>query len=85
MTVEKDLQLIKGNFSFRAKREFGVIHEIWQGGFSDERVRDRASFLAHREYIGNNPVKRGLASSPEEYPYGSFYFRAQKKAAGAKA
>jgi putative transposase len=77
--VEKAVQLVKGNFSFRARRELGVIHEIWQRGFSEERLRDRQSFLAHRKYIGENPVRRGLVDIPENYPYSSFYFRKQKK------
>jgi REP-associated tyrosine transposase len=80
LSIERAVQLIKGNFSFRAKRELGVTHEIWQRGFSDERVRDRESFLAHRAYIGQNPVERGLAKSAGEYPYSSFYLRKQKKA-----
>jgi putative transposase len=79
LSIERAVQLIKGNFSFRARRELGVTHEIWQRGFSDERVRDRESFLAHRKYIGENPVESGLANSADEYPYSSFYFRKQKK------
>ncbi|HEY2392139.1 MAG TPA: transposase [Candidatus Angelobacter sp.] len=75
MTVEKAAQLIKGNFSFRAKKELGYEREIWQPGFSDERVWDRESFLRHRAYIDNNPVKAGLADSAENYPYCSAYFR----------
>ncbi len=86
LSVEKAVQLVKGNFSFRAKRELGIDHEIWQPGFSEERVRDRGSFLAHRKYIGENPIRRGLAETPEDYPYSSFYLRSrQKQAAGAKA
>ena len=85
LSIEKAVQLIKGNFSFRAKRELGVIHEIWQRGFSDKRVLDRQGFLAFRKYIGDNPVKRGLAKPPDEYPYSSFYLRRHKKSAGAKA
>ena len=45
---------------------------------------DRESFLRHRSYIDNNPVKAGLADKPENYPYGSAYFRNKKKAAGPK-
>ena len=85
LSVEKAVQLVKGNFFFRAGRELGVVHELWQRGFSEERVRDRESFLAHRKYIGENPVRQGLAETPEDFPYSSFYFRKQKKAAGAKA
>ena len=80
MTVEKAVGLVKGNFSYRAKKELGYQFEIWQPGFSDERVWDRESFLRHRSYIDNNPVKAGLADSPENYPYGSAYFRKKKKA-----
>jgi putative transposase len=85
LSVEKAVQFVKGNFSFRAKRELGVGHELWQRGFSEVRVLDREAFLAHRRYIGENPVKRGLAETPEEFPYSSFYLRKMKKAAGAEA
>jgi putative transposase len=61
MTVEKAMQLVKGNFSFRAKKELAFTREIWQRGFSDVRVTDEDSFRAHREYIWLNPVKAGLA------------------------
>jgi putative transposase len=83
MSIEKAVQLIKGNFSYRAKKELGWQREIWQPGFSEVRVTDRESFLAYKLYIQENPVKAGLARSPEEYPYCSTYLRAQKiKAAG---
>ena len=81
-TIEKAVQLVKGNFSYRAKKELGVLGEIWQRGFSDERVWDRESFLRHRFYIDDNPVKAGLAKSAEEYPYCSAHFR--KKSPGPK-
>jgi putative transposase len=51
MSVEKAMQLIKGGFSFRLKKELGYTSEIWQRGFSEVRAEDRASFLAHRDYI----------------------------------
>ena len=80
MTIEKAVGLVKGNFSYRAKKELGYQFEIWQPGFSDERVWDRESFLRHRSYIDNNPVKAGLADNAENYPYCSAYFRKKKKA-----
>jgi len=55
-----------------------------QGGFSEARVENRQSFLAHREYIAANPVKEGRADSPEKFPY-CFGYLAKRKAAGAKA
>ena len=80
ITIEKAVGLVKGNFSYRAKKELGYQFEIWQPGFSDERVWDRESFLRHRKYIDDNPVKAGLADSAENYPYCSAYFRKKKKA-----
>jgi putative transposase len=84
MTIEKVMQLVKGNFSFRARRELGVPGEIWQRGFSDVRITDERSFLAHRDYIYDNPVKAGLAKSAEEYPYCSAFFKKRKKEQGLK-
>jgi putative transposase len=84
MAIEKAVQLIKGGFSYRLKKEFGYVGEVWPRGFSDVRIEDRESFLQHREYIAQNPVKSGLVDSPEQYPYG-FTFLAKRKAAGAKA
>jgi putative transposase len=79
LSLEGAMQLIKGNFSFRANKELGFKGEIWQRGFSDVLVSDKQSFQLHRSYIDNNPVKKGLAKSPEEYRYGSAYFKRQKK------
>jgi putative transposase len=83
-SIEKAVQLIKGGFSYRLKKETGYTGEIWQKGFSEVRVNDKESFARHRQYIAENPVKRGLASSPEDYPYG-FTYLAKQKAAGAEA
>ena len=84
MSIEKAMQLIKGNFSFRASKELGFRGEIWQRGYSDVRIIDDKSFQQHREYIENNPVKAGLANKPCEYPYGTAYLKKQKHA-GAKS
>jgi putative transposase len=70
-TLERALQLIKGGFSFRAKKELGFQGEIWEKSFYDRRVRDWGEYSAFRQYIHRNPVKRGLALAPEAYPYSS--------------
>ncbi len=38
MTIEKAMQLIKGRFSFRLKKEVGHAGEVWQRGFSEAQV-----------------------------------------------
>ncbi len=48
MSIEKALQLIKGNFSYRAKKQLNLRGEISQRGFSEVRVFDRETFLGYR-------------------------------------
>src|SRR6185437_4666260 len=68
-TLERAMQLIKGGFSFRAKREFAWKSEIWQAGFSDHRIRDEEDWKRHLEYIRRNPIEAKLAA---DYPYIDF-------------
>jgi putative transposase len=86
MTIEQAMQFIKGGFSYRLKKETGYSGEIWQRGFSDVRVENRASFEQHRIYILilENPVKAGLCESPEQFPY-SFRSLVERKRTAAKA
>src|SRR5271154_4667925 len=83
MTIEKAMQLIKGGFSYRLKRDFGYQGEVWQRGFSEVRISDGQSFVQHREYIVQNPVQAGLVDTAEQYPYGYTHL-AKIKAQGLK-
>ena len=71
LSLERALQLIKGGFSYRAKKELGFNGEIWEKGCYDRRVRDIEDYQAFRRYIRENPVKKGLASADQEYSYSS--------------
>ena len=81
MTIEKAMQLVKGGFSHRLRKEYGFQGEVWQRGFSEVRVNDKESWLHCREYIGENPVKAGLADAPEQYPY-CYTYLAKKRGRG---
>jgi putative transposase len=84
MTIEKAMQLIKGRFSYRLKKELGYLGEVWQRGFSEVSVYDETSFEAHRAYIALNPVKADLVHSSEEYPYCFVYLAKKKSEQGLK-
>jgi putative transposase len=73
LTLQRALQFIKGGFSYRARKELGHNGEIWQPSYYDRRVRDAEEYVAFKHYIHQNPVKRGLAKTAEEYPYSSAY------------
>jgi len=47
--LERAIQLIKGGFSFRAKRELSWRGDIWQVGFTDHRIRDISDLDIHLE------------------------------------
>ena len=70
-TLERALQLIKGGFSYRARKELGFAGEIWQASYYDRRVRDIEDYRAYREYIQMNPVKKRLVTIAPGYPYSS--------------
>jgi putative transposase len=71
LTLERAMQLIKGGFSYRARKELGFAGEIWQPSYYDRRVRAAEDYANFKCYIHQNPVKRGLAKAPREYPYSS--------------
>jgi putative transposase len=71
LALERALQFIKGGFSYRVRKELGFTGEIWQPSYYDRRVRDVEAYINFKYYIRQNSVKRGLAKSPEEYPYSS--------------
>jgi putative transposase len=70
-SLERAMQLIKGGFSYRAKKELGFGFEVWQTSFYDRRVRDAEEYFAFREYIRRNPVKRRMVVLAEEYRFSS--------------
>ncbi len=67
VSLEKALQFIKGNFSFRLKSK----PPVWQPSFKWHRIEDAQDFKFHREYIHQNPVRARLCPQAEDYPYSS--------------
>jgi len=63
--------LIKGGFSYRAKKKLGFAAEVWEKGFYDRRVRGADDYYNFKQYIRQNPVKQGLAVVIADYPYSS--------------
>ena len=71
VTVERAMQLVKGGFSYRAKKELGSNMEVWQKGFSDHRIRDTSDCRIHVDYTRQNPVRKNLCEKAEDYLYSS--------------
>lgn len=71
ITIERTMQLIKGGFSFGAKKTFGWKETVWQKSFTDRRLRDVNEYANAREYLLNNPVEARICEKREEFPYSS--------------
>jgi putative transposase len=71
VSLEKSVQLIKGAFSFRVKKELGLNLEVWEKGYTERRVKDPTDYRNHVGYIRENPVRAGLAEAESDYPYSS--------------
>ncbi len=48
ISLERAVQMIKGGFSYRAKKELMSNAEIWHRGFADHRIRDVEDYNKHR-------------------------------------
>jgi putative transposase len=70
ITLERAMQL-KGGFSFQLNKNLKAKRDIWQPSFVDRRVRDSLEYAKFKDYIWQNPVKRRLVRTAEEYPYSS--------------
>ncbi len=67
-SLEKAVQLIKGGFSYRAKKELRSNMAIWQIGFEDHRIRDFAAAGAAKAAPFQNTVKKASVPTKSEGP-----------------
>jgi len=55
-------------YTAKIAKTYGIQH-LWQTNFFDHVVRRSESLVEICSYILNNPVRKGLVSTWEEYPY----------------
>jgi putative transposase len=67
VSLEKAMQFIKGGFSFRLKSKL----DVWTPSFNESQIMSEEKFINCVRYIDENPVRRGLVSMPEAYPFSS--------------
>ena len=63
------LKAIKGTSARSVNRLLGNSGPIWQEESFDHVLRSQESLKEKLEYIGQNPVRRGLVQIPEDYPW----------------
>ncbi|MFI5102287.1 MAG: transposase [Terriglobales bacterium] len=63
------LQSMKGASAHSLNRALGRSGPVWQEESFDHVLRAEESFWETVEYIRQNPVRRGLVTLPEDYPW----------------
>jgi putative transposase len=67
VSLQKAMQFIKGGFSFRLKSKV----DVWMRSFNESQIMTKEKFMNCVQYIEENPVRRGLASTPQLHPFSS--------------
>ncbi len=68
--ISKTLHRFKVTYSKRYRDKYRQ-GRVWQNRFWDHVIRDQEDMNRHLDYIHYNPVKHGLAVSPNSYPHSS--------------
>ena len=63
-----------GQRSFSFAHSDGPLRQFWQRRFYDFNVWSRKKKIEKLNYMHMNPVKRGLAENPKDWPWSSFAF-----------
>ena len=74
LLLEKVLRQIKGVSALKVNKALNRHGPVWQAESFDHMLRSMESAESKSDYSVMNPVRRGLALRPEEYPW---YWRPQ--------
>jgi hypothetical protein len=61
--------MLKGTSARSINKVLGSCGPVWQEESFDHVLRSQASLEEKVEYLRQNPVRRGLARKPEDYPW----------------
>ena len=73
----KILQSWKSHTSKEANRILGRKGTFWAEDYFDRYIRDEEHLRRAVRYIENNPVRAGLATAPEDWPWSSARYRSK--------
>ncbi len=71
LTISNVMESIKVSSTRQINRRRSESGLLWQGRFFDHAVRTAKEYHETVEYIHGNPVKAGLVTRPEDWPWSS--------------
>lgn len=82
-TLAEILWAIKSASAHRINKALNRSGKVWQDEYFDHILRSSESLNAKVDYVSQNPVRAGLVSTAEEYPWSWSLPRARAPAAAA--
>ncbi|MGI5926737.1 MAG: REP-associated tyrosine transposase, partial [Thermacetogeniaceae bacterium] len=71
-SIEQIMRRICGSYVFWYNQKYGRVGYLFQDRYMSEPVDDDKYFLTVLRYIYQNPVKAGLVTSVEDYPWSNY-------------
>ena len=71
------MKSVSEDIAIRANREDGCTGRFWEGRFKCQRIETEAAALGCAVYVDLNPVRAGMAKTPEESVYTGVWERVQ--------
>lgn len=71
LRLSRLMRLIKGRFANRHNRSMRSSGSLWQERYHERGLRSERELVAAIEYVHANPVKAGLVSQAESFPWSS--------------
>ena len=68
-TLQEIVGSVKGRSAHRINKHRRARGRLWQPGFHDRAIRAEEDLQRIGEYVIHNPVRAGLVSTIEEYPF----------------